>query len=389
MAADIIYIDDEPQQLLAAARAVRAGQRFVEFVPPDLVGADAAAADANLWVLDFFNNDDERQNPDLEGVKDNGLSVFQQLRLMIGDTRPPAMVVSNHLDAALGDAVNPARRHILAEEVGVEWVAPKLHAESDVVAEMLALADAAAVLRGVSKQLDAADPSNYVGELARTALKLPQNAEWTRAAVRDVGAWRPPAWSIAKADTRPAALRQQLPVRQDLRSVRSIVAWLLRQALPYSSFVVRDRHVAVRLGLSLDTVRAALEADTPFAKRLKRAAYKGVLAEFDGPRWWSAAIDSMTWGLPRQAEARTEALRVLLDGVPLVELGFADPVVVSDSDLVETDELAPAADCVRAADEHFPTHAPPAWVRIEDARHDKALARKVKLEDQPELAVED
>jgi len=149
---------------------------------------------------------------------------------------------------------------------------------------------------------------------------------------------------------------------------------------------VRDWHIAVRLGVPLGTVRAALGAETRLMKRLRHALYKGVLANFDGSRWWSAGVDAIAWELPRQKELRSEALRALIYPIPFAELGFIDPVVVSDAELVETGEIAPAAECVRAADEYFPPHAPPAWIRVEDARHDKVLARKVKLEDQSELA---
>lgn len=113
--------------------------------------------------------------------------------------------------------------------------------------------------------------------------------------------------------------------------------------------------------------------------------YKGVLADFDGRRWWSSGIDAVAWDLPRRPEKRTNTLGELTAPTELVELAIVDPVIVSDPDLVETDEVAPAAECVRAADEHFPAHAPPAWVKIADAKRDKALARSVKFEDQREL----
>lgn len=387
MPSDIVYIDDEPQHLLASAKAVRAGKRFADYVPPDLAGAgaEAAAATANLWVFDFYNDDEERQKPSLNGTAQNGLSVFQQFRLLVGDARPPAVVVSAHLEAALGADINLERRHILAEEVGVEWVAPKVLEGGDVMSEILALADAAGSLRASSAQLRAAGPSDYVAELCRLALNLSQTAEWRRAAVREVAAWRPPIWLEASADHRVQTLRDQLAIDPEIRSVRGVIAWMLRQVLPYPSFLIRDRHVAVRLGVSLACLRAASQDGTALARSLKRVRYKGVLADFDGPRWWGAGVDAIAWSLPHQKEARSEALRLLFAPVALVELEFPDPVAVSDADLVETDEIAPAAECVRASDEHFPSQAPPAWVRIADAKVDKALARKVRQEDQREL----
>jgi hypothetical protein len=386
MPSDIIYIDDEPQHLLAAAKAVRAGKRFAEFMPPDLDGAGAEAAVANLWVFDFYNDDEERKKPSLRGTASNGLSVFQQFRQLVGDARPPAVVVSNHLEAALGSDINPARRHILAEEFGVEWVAPKtLGNGGDVIAEILALADAAETLRASSARLKAAGPSEYVAELCHLALKLPQNVEWQRAAIREASGWRPPIWLEGGEDHRVQSLREELAIDPEIRSVRGVIAWMLRQVLPYPSFLVRDRHVAVRLGISLPCLRAVNEAASGLSKSLKRVRYKGVLSDFDAPRWWGAGVDAIEWGLPRQREARSESLRQLCAPIPLVELEVADPVVVSDADLVETDEIAAAADCVRASDEHFPAEAAPAWVKIVDAKQDKALARKVRQEDQREL----
>jgi len=385
MVSDIIYIDDEPEHLLALAKARRAGKRFVGYMPADLADAGPNAAMANLWVFDYYNDDQERRKPSLRSAPSNGLSVFQQFRLLVGDARPPAVVVSNHLESALGVDINLARRHILAEQFGVEWVAPKTLENGDVVAEILTLADSTKALRENSATFRTASPTDYVAQLCRLALKLPQNVEWLRVAIREVAAWRPPIWLEADGDYRVQALQDELAINPDIRPIRSVVAWMLRQSLPYPSFLIQDRHIAVRLGVSLACLRAANGAATGLAKSLKRTRYKGILADFERPRWWSAGVDAMEWGLPRQKEARTEALRQLFAPVPLVELEFTDPVVVSDADLVETDEISAASDCVRASDEHFPPQAVPAWVKIADAKQDKALARKVRQEDQREL----
>ncbi|MER9481937.1 hypothetical protein NKI74_21410 [Mesorhizobium sp. M0494] len=388
MASDIIYIDDEPQHLLASAKTHRAGKRFADYMPPDLKEAGPDAATANLWVFDFYNDDKERERPSLEVSSSNGLSVFQQFRLLVGDARPPAMVVSNHLESALGSEINLARRHILAEEFGVEWVAPKTLKGGEVITEILALADAAEALRESSAPLKDAGPTEYVPELCRVALHLPRNVDWQRAVIREVAGWRPPIWLEPGGDHRVQALRDELAVNPDIRSVRAVIAWMLRQVLPYPSFLIRDRHVAVRLGVSLNCLRTADNSATGLSRRLKRLQYRGILSEFDGTRWWGAGVDALEWSLPRQKEERSDALRQLFAPVPLVELEFADPVVVSDADLVETDEIAPAAECVRATDEHFPSQAAPGWVKIADARVDKALARKVRQEDQRELVAE-
>jgi len=271
MASDIVYIDDEPQHLLASAKAHRAGKRFADYVPPDLEGAGPDAAAANLWVFDFYNDDEEQRKPSLGGLLSNGLSVFQQFRLLVGDARPPAVVVSNHLESALGADINLARRHILAEEAGVEWVAPKTLENGGVIAEILALADAAENLREIAATLKVVTSTDYVSEFCRLALRLPQNVEWLRAAVREVAGWRPPTWLEPVEDHRVEALRQELEIDPDIRSIRAVIAWMIRQCLPYPSFLIQDCHVAARLGVSLECLRSANAADTGLAKSLKRA----------------------------------------------------------------------------------------------------------------------
>lgn len=382
---DIVYIDDEPEGVLAEARALRAGGRFADYAPPVPDAAAEVAAGSNLWVFDFFNDDNQRQNPDFSGVSSNGLGVFQQFRLLVGEARPPAVLVSNHLDEALGCDVHLARRHILAEQAGVEWVSPKVDGKHQPIKEILSLADGVATLRALSTRLTASDASFYVSELAMSALKLPKRASWTQAAVRNVAEWRPPVWIEAKTAHRTAAKRRLQNVHPELGSARDVIAWMLRQILPYPSFLVRAPHVALRLGITVKCLTAALQANTALAQQLRRVAYTGVLSDFDGPRWWSPGVDALAWDLQRDGPDRKIRLAKLLAPVQLRELKLIDPVVVSDADLVETDDIAPVSKCVRATDEYFPSQATPAWVKIDDARADVALARKVRLEDQPDL----
>lgn len=382
---DIVYIDDEPQGLIAAAKALRAGARFQPYAPPCWPDSAAGvAAQANLWVFDFYNDDSQRENPALTGVATNGLSVFQQFRLLVGDARPPAVLVSNHLEQALGSDIRPERRHIIAEQVGVEWVSAKVGRGNDPIKEILALADSVATLRALSARLTASDPGQYVAELSTLALKLPRNVSWVQSAVKNVAEWRPPVW--VNGVQRVESPRRASSTHPEIRSARDVIAWLVRQVLPYPSFLVREQHLAVRLGITLKCLAAALKADTLLAKRARRCSYRGILEDFDGPRWWATGVDALSWSLPRDKTARSAALAKLVAPIPLRELKFTDPVVVSDADLIETNEIAEVSTCVRAADEYFPSQAGPAWVKIINARHDLALARKVKLEDQPDLS---
>lgn len=386
MSADIVYVDDEPGPLLATAQAAGTRTRFADYLPDQLNGAAVAAANPNLWVFDFFNTPFNDQQGGLEQAASNGMSVFQQLRYLVGDFRPPTVLISNNLEAALGTDVNIARRHILAEQLGVEWIAPKAHPDGATsLPELLSIANAVKTVRGQAAGMRDVKASDYAAEFSHRILSLPRNVEWARLAVRDVATWRPPSMSDTVGDHRPAALRETVRTEPELRATRAIVAWLIRQVLLYPSFLVSRRHVAARLGITVVCLDAALAGETELSRKLRRVTYKGILSSLVDARWWSAGIDNFAWKLPRERAARTAALAAIVAPVVLVELGLIDPVVISDADLVETDDIASAVDCVRASDENFPPNAPPAWVKIEDVRHDRALARRVRLEDQERL----
>lgn len=386
MTPDIVYVDDEPAPLLATAHAAGAGARFAEYLPDQLNRAEVAAANPNLWIFDFFNTPLNDEGGGLEQAASNGMSVFQQLRYLVGDFRPPTVLISNDLEAALGTDVNVARRHILAEQLGVEWVAPKIHPNGATsLPELLSIANAVKAIRGQAADMADVEASDYAVEFSHRILSLPRNVEWARLAIRDVATWRPPSLSDSIGDHRPAALRDTVRTEPELRATRAIVAWLIRQVLFYPSFLVSRRHVAARLGITMACLNGALAGETELSRKLRRLTYKGILAGLTDARWWSAGIDNFAWKLPRERAARTAALTAVVAPVVLVELDLVDPVVISDADLVETDDIASAADCVRVSDENFPPNAPPAWVKIEDVRHDRALARRVRLEDQTRL----
>lgn len=384
MKRDIVYFDDKPEDLLALARLAGVSDRIAEFTDLTQRGAAAAAARANLWVFDFYQDDEQRLNPTPEGVVSNGLSIFQQFRHLSGDARPPAVLISNDLEDALGGAVDLRRRHLVAEQAGVEWISPKQAQGADPIAEIIAIADAVQKLRSVAKDLREAPPAEYVSVLASKALGLASRAAWRAGAVRDVARWRPPTWVEGHSGLKPAGTLA--PGVAALRGARELVAWLLRQALPYPSFLVSDAHFALALGVNTENLRASLAAASPLAARAGPLRYQGLLAASHGRRWWAAGVEALAWSLPRGVPERQAALAELFAPTPLGLIGIEDPVVVSDADLVETDEIVPASKCVRAADEFFPPAAPPAWIRIDDARDDKALARKVRPEDQPYLA---
>jgi hypothetical protein len=381
MAADILYVDDDPGPLLGRAeKAGQAGRFDIYDVPRLETLTRASLQTSTAWVLDFYNDEDSVDTDTFAATKETGLSLFQRLRLLAGETRPPAILISNHLERALGRAVIPGRRHRLAEDVGVEWVAEKAADHTDTLAEILQISDATGAFVAAREKLANADPPSYVETLASTLLALPSDAQWASLALNDLDDWRPPTW--VEQDT---AGEKDGEARGDANA-RPFVAWIIRQVLPYPSFVISVAHVAARLKVSTESLRKVLESENGLSRKLGERRYAGVMSGFGGGQWWAAGVDALVFDLPRAKEERQAALTEMAGPGILDFLDIADPVVVSDADLVETDQIASADDCVRASDEHAPSHAPPAWVLAEAARKDRALARRVWLEDQPNLA---
>ncbi|MEF3130115.1 hypothetical protein OS035_01385 [Rhizobium sp. 268] len=114
---------------------------------------------------------------------------------------------------------------------------------------------------------------------------------------------------------------------------------------------------------------------------LDACEYRGPLNEFLGRRWWRAAIDDLSWNLSQDEHGYEAALGKLNVGENITWLMQSEPVLLSDADLVETDEIAEASECVRVTDEDFPANVDPAWVLIKLVKEDKHLRAKVVYED--------
>jgi hypothetical protein len=96
-------------------------------------------------------------------------------------------------------------------------------------------------------------------------------------------------------------------------------------------------------------------------------------------------LELLTWTLSNSPQGFSSGLQATASPLRLELLDLEEPVVVFDSDLVETNQVADAAQCLRALDDHFPPDVPPAWIRREEALNDRGLRDKVIFEDRDEL----
>ncbi|MER8480730.1 hypothetical protein [Mesorhizobium sp. M1163] len=367
----IVYVDDKADDWLASLpENVR--QTFRDFDPKEEAKAAFEAASASdLWVFDFFYSDDRTQQIALD--EDNGLSLFQKWRRLKLEERPPAALVSSDLESAVGSDISPGRGHILAQRASVEWVGEKSQATAEF---LVGLADAS---NAIQKSIMAITSTDRAGdrplneEICLRLLNAPKESPWRTSAERQLDRARPPLLSS---------------VSEPQAKARLLLAWLLHNVLPYPSFLISAQHAAARLGLKTESFALLSQAEAnDLGRMLQAARYEGPLAASSPDKWWRAGIDDIVWGFSQGKVDYIEGLSAAAGAVPINMLDIEDPVVVSNPDLVETDEIASAKDCVRAQDEHFPPDVPPAWVKLADVRDHADLAEKVVFEDRELLNV--
>lgn len=367
---DIVYIDDEPEEFLSQADAIRARVKYVKFQKSEnLNEAFEVAKDAALWLFDFYLID-----PDHGDYRDeNGLSLFQKWKTAMGG-RPTTVVVSNALERALGEPPGRIeRRHVIAQKHGVEWLGSK---GADTADRIKQLADASIIIgKSLDLSFSGTGKAGVVDlrNLCFAVLRAPESEGWAESAMRQIDRARPPREVSTPSDTLKA---------------QAVIGWLLAHVLPYPSFLLTDRQAALRLQITPDSFRTLVETvggtnvrGGEYQGKFLASRYDGPLSSFLGPRWWRAGIDDFAWHLSQDSAGFRPALEALVETGALTWLDQSEPVLVSGTDLIETDEIAEASDCVRVTDEDFPAGVDPVWVRIVEARSDRKLAAKVVYED--------
>lgn len=369
---DIVYVDDEPDALLALATEEQLKRiQTLKFDPTPDAEPLAAPSSEKVWLFDFFlvapapgNDTDE-----------NGLSLFQKWKVTACG-RPTTALVSSDLERAVGQSPGPVERHhIVAQRHGVEWVGDK---SDETLRRIVTLADAATKIGiGLKPTVERHGAGVYeIEQLVFDVLGVPREAEWARSAERQIDRARPPRAVLGTSSSAVA---------------RKVIAWLLTHVLPYPSFLLTDAQAALRLQIDAKSFREVADRIGSFtadelAGSFDASLYDGPLAGFLGRRWWRAAIDDFAWHISEAGEDYRSRFQEFAGEIALKWLDQPEPVLLSNADLIETDETADASECVRVTDEDFPADVDAAWVRIDEAIGDRLLAAKVVFEDRELLS---
>jgi len=232
------------------------------------------------------------------------------------------------------------REHIIARHNNLEWVFQKNTSHNE---RFLHLARAVVRLRQV-----------WTGAVTKRRaaceklLGLP-NLDWSEAAREDVDACHPPIHDLA-------ARSHGLP----------LLRWVLHRVLPYPCFLWSAERLAVRLRINTKQLAHLLKGRSRLAQALKQCRYDGILAGFQGDRWWSAGVEHSLWeltaGRPRDAD--------LLAQLTGSTHASTEPelVLCMHDDHTWLSEPIPMSQAVRIQPDDWPPFAEQAWTTTELAR---------------------
>jgi len=163
----------------------------------------------------------------------------------------------------------------------------------------------------------------------------------------------------------------------------AVVRWLAQRILPYPTFLIDERHLALRLGIQPKSFQEALQASPQFAEAIQSARYTGILSEFLGKRWWSTGIDSLIWTATQGKSMTIDEVRRWLQNFTEITLAQCSDeyTLIVGPDAEQTEEIAPFDQCVQIQPDDWPPYAKPAWTTIERAKHDARLRAWVTASD--------
>jgi hypothetical protein len=355
----IVIVDDEPDNVQGLAADLRPILTVQVLEPQEL--DEPALREGTIFLVDLFLNDWPGRETLPPGAQVfDGVALAAVIRAHARHERRPPPIIALNTGHAGDFSGLPAeiREHAIARANNLEWVFLKNDSQSAVPTD------------------------RRVAELAEAQRRLP--AEWREAAAE--------ADLLRLLSASESELGEVLDAWPPIREVNAdsagvaMLRWLLHRVLPYPCFLLDERHVAARLGLSCASLRAAARRDDKLGQALLRCAYEGILAGFDGPRWWRSRVEAMLWELSpsRALPATFEALQKLSD-VPLERIEMPNGVVVLGADYVPRSNPVDVAQAVRIRLDDWPPYAEDAWASIDDARTDSRLRERVLPLDRPRL----
>ena len=282
-ATTVLIVDDQPDKEADAIAGdiASAGDVVADAVHPGKLSR-AQIEEADLILVDYKLDDwlkerdaGEGGGPSKELISQkpcNGLALAAVIRSQLppDDGVRGIALLSANLTDLVQDFTRAATEHTAARFSGVEWAFDKKEIEGlpDLAERILSFA---AALRTLNEQWAKVEEEDDREQTLFHLLELGA-APWAEVAGRDVHAAQAP---INQYGTASHGL--------------SVLRWLGQRILPYPTFLLDSRRLAMACGIAL----GAIDYDDQM-KALEsvfgEARYQGPLANFLGPRWWRAGV---------------------------------------------------------------------------------------------------
>jgi hypothetical protein len=344
----VLHVDDVPDELVLWKEAVELqGSIEIAVCHPQEV-TEAILERASLVLVDFkIEWWPERENTRGIALKPpNGLAVLATLQEWAQELNPERPRAYALYTAVLGDVARDLVRqpHLVARAHNLEWIFEKSGADNRTEERARRVAE----LAGAVSRL----PPSWPGAATALATKalhswlsLRGDVRWFEAAAREIVRCRPPIHEFA----------------EHTHGI-GVVRWALHKILPYPTFLLDEAHLAARLRVSLESLRAVVDSPE-FNSFFGTALYHGQLSSFLGRRWWRAGIEQAIFDATADSPGDLSALRkVLTHNVPGIQVEQASRLFPVLGEHFKTkDKLATEQAVVEVRPDDWPPFADEAW----------------------------
>ena len=353
----VLLLDDALEQVASLERAFEPTIEITSKLFQDVQDGDIEGA--HLIVVDFdLSHWIEKDIATSAALRPaDGLAVIEILRSHLRRDermRPTAFVIlSGELQRLTAPYKANRRPHLISALSRVEWVFEKGSPTKETAEQVGILARAVAHLPNRWPH----DAKSTKIETLQRQLNLRLDAVWRPTAIDDITKCHPPIQELSTWSHGVAFLR-----------------WLLQRILPYSTFLVDDVYLALRLGVTVEALAKNLSEESPLSELIKDCRYAGVLADFAGRRWWRAGVDHAIWHVTKDSPFSRSHLRERI-GPLLIEATWLDlanpvPVVNEDYQVIGIDD---AERCVQLRPDDWPSYADAAWATRDLVQAEEAM----------------
>lgn len=168
----------------------------------------------------------------------------------------------------------------------------------------------------------------------------------------------------------------------------AVIRWVAQRILPYPCFLLDTHYLSARFRVQHSWLKEMLKDSSPLRQKLSSGEYKGILKDFDGPRWWSSVIEKLLRDATGGNSMHEEMIHKWLGEVAgnrIDRLEFDEYAVVCMTSgyegLAYLHEPVPLSESVRIQPDDWPPYALDAWVRIRDVKDDQSIRVLVRSED--------